>query len=49
MDLLNALRFIFALTTPYIKDLIESKVVPVFKRKAYEKLDEEADKLIEDF
>lgn len=48
MDLLNALKFIFALTAPYIKDLIESKVVPVLKRKAYEKLDEKADKLIED-
>ena len=47
-ELLDVLKVILALTIPYIKELIQSKVVPTLKRKAYEKLDEKADKLIND-
>lgn len=46
--LLEALKAILALTIPYITELIKSKVVPVLKRKAYEKVDAKVDKLIED-
>lgn len=47
-DLVEVLKFIFAITLPYIKELIQSKVVPAIKRKAYQRLDDRADKLIED-
>lgn len=47
-ELLEVLKVIFALTIPYIKELIQSKVVPMLKRKAYEKVDTKVDKLIED-
>jgi len=47
-DLVEVLKIIFAITLPYIKDLIQSKVVPAIKRKAYQRLDDRADKLIED-
>ncbi len=44
--LTEAIKTILTLTLPFIKQLIESKVVPVLKRKAYEVLDEKTDKLI---
>lgn len=47
-DLLEAIKFILSLTIPYIKELIESKVVPTLKRKAYEKIDTKVDNLIKD-
>lgn len=48
MNILEVLKTILQITMPFIQQLIESKVVPTIKRKAYEKLDEKADKLIED-
>lgn len=39
---------IMMLAVPYIKELIESKVVPLLKRKAYEKVNSKIDALIED-
>lgn len=39
---------IMTLAVPYIKELIESKVVPLLKRKAYEKVNSKIDALIED-
>lgn len=42
------IKTILALAIPYIKELIESKVVPVLKRKAYEKVNTKIDALIED-
>lgn len=47
-NLLEVIKVILALTVPYIKELIQSKVVPMLKRKAYEKVDEKVDKLIND-
>lgn len=47
-DLLELLKFIFQITVPFIKELIESKVVPTVKRKMYERLDVRADKVISD-
>ena len=47
-SLLNIIKTILTLAVPYIKELIESKVVPILKRKAYEKANERIDKLIED-
>lgn len=47
-DLLELLKFIFQITIPFIKELIESKVVPTVKRKMYERLDVRADKVISD-
>lgn len=48
MNILEVLKTILQITMPFIQQLVESKVVPTAKRKAYEKLDEKADKLIED-
>lgn len=48
MNLLNIISTILQITLPYIKELIESKVVPMLKRKAYEKADTKIDKLISD-
>ena len=48
INLLEVLQSIFLLILPYIKELIKSKVVPAIKRKAYEKFNEKADKLITD-
>lgn len=48
MNILDIIKTILELTFPYIQELIKSKVVPALKRKAYQKLDEKADKLIED-
>ena len=46
--LTEAIKAILALTLPFIKQLIESKVVPTLKRKAYEAIDKKVDKLITD-
>lgn len=46
--LTEAIKAILTLTLPFIKQLIESKVVPFVKRKAYEKFDGKGDKLIAD-
>lgn len=48
MNITPILEAILNITIPYIQQLIESKVVPLVKRKAYETLDKRADKLIED-
>lgn len=47
-ELLDVIKTILALTIPYIRELIQSKVVPMLKRKAYEKVDAKIDKLIND-
>lgn len=46
--LLQAIKFILTITVPFIKELIQSKVVPTLKRKGYEKLSNKADDIIED-
>lgn len=46
--LLEVLKGILALSIPFIKQLIESQVVPRIKRLAYEKIDHKVDDLIED-
>lgn len=46
--ILTALKAVLEIVIPYIKQLIKSKVVPTLKRKAYEKLNNKADALIED-
>ena len=46
--LTEAIKASLSLTLPFIKQLIESKVVPTLKRKAYETIDKKADKLITD-
>ncbi len=48
MNITPILQAILQITLPFIQQLIESKVVPMLKRKAYETLDKRADKLIED-
>lgn len=45
---IEILKEILALAMPYIMALIQSKVVPAIKRKAYEKLDDKTDELIKD-
>ncbi len=47
-ELLETIKGILALAVPYILELIKSKVVPAIKRKAYEKLDDKADDIIQD-
>lgn len=47
-QLMDIITMILTLTLPAIKNLIASKVVPMLKRKAYEKADEKIDKLIKD-
>lgn len=47
-NLLDVLKVIFSITIPYITELIHSKVVPMLKRKAYEKVDNKIDDLIQD-
>ena len=44
----EVLKNLLLLATPFIKDLIESKVVPKLKRKAYERLDDFTNDRIED-
>ena len=46
--LLQAIKFILTITVPFIKELIQSKVVPTLKRKGYEKLSNKADYIIKD-
>ena len=46
--LLQAIKLILTITIPFIRDLIASKVVPMIKRKAYQKLSKKADRIIED-
>lgn len=46
--LLDVLATIFTITFPFIRNLIESKVVPTLKRKAYEKVDGKVEDLIKD-
>lgn len=46
--LLELIASILTITLPFIKNLIESKVVPYLKRKAYEKVDGKVDDLIKD-
>ena len=46
--LLEIIKTLLSLTVPFIQKLIESKVVPFLKRKAYEKVDAKVDNLIED-
>ena len=45
---LEILKAILTMALPHIKELVESKVVPVLKRKAYERLDDCASDRIED-
>lgn len=47
-NLLEIIKAILAVTLPAIKNLIESKVIPALKRKAYEKVDVKIDKLVTD-
>lgn len=44
----EVLKNLLLLAIPFIKDLIESKVVPRLKRKAYERLDDFTNDRIED-
>lgn len=44
----DAIKIILTITIPYIKKLIQSKVVPIIKRKAYEAVNDKIDKLIND-
>lgn len=46
--LTEAIKAILTITLPFIKQLIESKVVPALKRKAYEAVNKKTDKLIAD-
>lgn len=48
MDLKQILTVILQITLPFIKELVESKVVPFLKRKAYERVDGKVDNLIKD-
>ena len=48
MNVLPIIQTILQITLPLIQNLIESKVVPTVKRKAYQILDDKADKLIKD-
>ena len=48
MNLAEAIKIILALTIPYIKELVLSKVVPAIKRKAYAKVDAKINALIRD-
>ncbi len=48
MDLISTLNSILKYSLPFISNLIESKVVPVIKRKAYQKLDSFVDLKIQD-
>lgn len=48
MNFAEIIKAILVVTLPFIQELIQSKVVPVLKRKAYETLDLRADRLIKD-
>lgn len=47
-ELLEIIKMILGITIPYIKELIQSKIVPTLKRKAYEKVDTKIDNVIKD-
>lgn len=48
MGLEEIIATLLAITFPFIKNLIESKIVPAVKRRAYQKVDGKVDSLIED-
>ncbi len=48
MNITPIIKSILEITLPFIYSLIQSKFVPAIKRKGYEKLDDYADKIIED-
>lgn len=48
MNIKEVLKLIIETTLPFIKKLIESKVVPTLKRKAYQRLDDFTNDRIED-
>ena len=48
MDFKEILAVILQITLPFIKELIESKVVPFLKRKAYERVNNKVNDLIKD-
>ena len=48
MNIAPLLQAILNITLPFIQQLIQSKFVPMLKRKCYENLDERADRLIAD-
>ena len=47
-SLTESVKLVLTMTLPYITKLIQSKVVPLLKRKAYEAVDKKVDKLIKD-
>ena len=48
MNLTPIIQTVLQITMPLIQQLISSKVVPAIKRKAYQIVDNKADKLISD-
>lgn len=48
MNLVEIIKALIVITLPYIKELIDSKVVPFIKRRAYERVDYRVNKLITD-
>ena len=48
MNIAPIIQTILQITLPLIQNLIQSKVVPAIKRKAYQVVDNKADKLIAD-
>lgn len=48
MNFAEIIKAILIVTLPFIQELVQSKVVPFLKRKAYETLDLKADRLIKD-
>ena len=44
----NTIQLLLTCVLPFIKELVESKVVPTIKRKAYERLDDFVNDRIED-
>lgn len=47
-ELVESLKLIWDIVYPSIRELIESKIIPVIKRRAYERVDEKVDALILD-
>lgn len=45
---MEVIKTLLSITVPAIMELIKSKVVPALKRRAYERVDEKVDKIIED-
>ena len=48
MEIQEIIKALWVVTLPLIKQLIESKVVPFLKRRAYERVDYRVNKLISD-